>query len=194
MKTQRTDLRNRLFFTVQDVAAAAGITLSSAHVLCSRSVRRGAFMRIKKNFYVLERNWERFGNREFFQICNFLQVPSYVSCTTALAFHGITTQVQRGWFENITTRRTAKMEAGGVVFLYHKVQPRHYFGFMKQDGFFIAGPEKALLDAAYLHSLGRYPLDWNSLNLDALDKQKLITLMEPFPPQVKNRIGKECKI
>jgi len=192
--SKQTDLKERLFFTAQDVARAYGITLPSAHVLCTRYVRQGVFIRLKKNFYVLERNWERYGNREFFKIGNFLQVPSYVSCMSALAFYGITTQVQRGWFENITTRRSAKIEAGGVLFLYHKVQPRLYFGFTKQDGVFIASPEKAFLDAAYLHSLGLYPLDWSSLNLDALDKRGLVALLEPFSPQVKERIGKECRI
>jgi len=194
MTTEATSLQEKLFFSVQDVASAHGIGLSSAHVLCSRYVRRGVFIRLKRNFYVLERSWERYGKEEFFQICNFLQVPSYISCMTALAFHGITTQVQQGWYENITPRRSVRIEARGVWFRYHKVQPRHYFGFLRQDGFFIATPEKAFLDAVYLNSLGRYPLDWSSQDLDALDRQKLTALVESFPNQVKVRIRQKCGI
>ena len=94
---ERRELKNRLFFSTQDVADTYGMTIPSAYVLCSRYVRPGTFIRLKKNLYVLERNWERYGKSEFFQICNFFQVPSYVSCMTALAYYGITTQVQRDW-------------------------------------------------------------------------------------------------
>ena len=86
------------------------------------------------------------------------------------------------------------MENRGVSFRFHKVQRPYYFGFVKQNGFFIAEPEKALLDAAYLDSLGICPMDWSSLDPGALDKQKLAMIMEPFPNKVKNRIAKSCKI
>lgn len=188
------ELRERLFFTAQDVASAYGITLRSAHVLCSRYVKRGTFIRLKKNFYILDRDWEQYGRGQFFQICNFLQVPSYISCMTALGFHGITTQVQRNWYESISKRRSHKIDAPGISFCYHKVQPPYFFGFARQDGFFIAGREKALLDAVYLNSLGLYPLDWSSLTLDILDREKLKDQMTPFPDRVKRKIRKLCKI
>lgn len=113
---------------------------------------------------------------------------------TALTFHGITTQVQRDWFESITWKRSTKMDARGVSFVFYKAQPNLYFGFVRQESFFIAEPEKALVDAAYLHSLGRYPLDWSSLNLDALDREKVNTLMAPFPDRVKRGVSKRCEI
>ncbi len=171
-----------------------GISLPSAHVFCSRSFRRGDFIRLKKNFYVLERNWERFGTREFFQICNLLQVPSYVSCMTALAFHGITTQVQQGWYDSVGWRRSVTLEARGVSFVHHKVQMRYYYGFFRQDGYFIAEPEKAFVDAVYLEAIGRRPLDWSSLNLDVIDRRRVAALMEPFPEPVKRRISEACRI
>ena len=62
-----SNLKDRLFFTVEDVADLQGIAITSAHVLCSRYVRRGIFIRVKKNFYVLERNWTHYGIREIFQ-------------------------------------------------------------------------------------------------------------------------------
>lgn len=194
MDIERSRLKDMLFFSAQDVAAVQGISGASAHVLCSRYVQRGIFIRIKKDFYVLERKFERYGNRDFFQLSNFLQVPSYVSCMTALAFYGITTQVQRDWFENITWRRSTEMGARGVSFRFYKIQSSLYFGFVKQEGFFIAEPEKALVDAAYLNTLGRYSLDWSSLNLDAIDKEKLVKLMSLFPDRLKRRISRQCRI
>lgn len=194
MALERSKLKNRLFLTVEDIAETQGIALSSAHVLCSRYVRQGILIRLKKNFYVLDRNWEHYERKDFFRICNFFQVPSYISCMTALGFFGITTQVQRDWYENIAQRRSLKAEARGIVFSYHKISRPLFFGFAKQDGFFIAAPEKAFLDSVYLHSLGRYPLDWSSLNLGALNRETLLTMMEPFPAQVRRRVRKACEI
>jgi predicted transcriptional regulator of viral defense system len=42
-------LSNRLFFSVDDLAQAAGIKNESAQVLCSRYVKNGIFLRLKKN-------------------------------------------------------------------------------------------------------------------------------------------------
>ena len=190
----REILKERLAFGAEDVAAAYGTTRASAHVLCSRYVRQGVFVRLKKNFYVLERNWEKYGRQDFFRISNLLQVPSYVSCMTALAFYGITTQVQRDWYENISMKRSTSVEARGISFIYHKFQPALYFGFTRQEGFFVAEPEKAFLDAAYLDSIGRYSVDWSSLNLEALDMAKLRALLVPFPHKLKIRIAEKCRI
>ncbi|NCO61755.1 hypothetical protein GW871_15125, partial [bacterium] len=62
------------------------------------------------------------------------------------------------------------------------------------DSFFIAEAEKALLDAAYLVSLNRYSLDWNSLDTKFLDISRLNDLMTPFPDRVKKIIAERCRI
>ena len=188
------ELKDRLFFTAQDVAVAKGISLASAHVLCSRYVRRGEFIRLKRNFYVLAWNWEGYGDHDFLRLCNFLQVPSYVSCMSALIFHGITTQIQQYWYENTCTRRSKKLEIKGVSFLFYKVKPALYSGFVKQDGVFVAEPEKALLDAAYLESLGRHSVDWSSLDLERLNTERLAALFGLFPFPVRQRVRKKCRL
>lgn len=162
-------------------------------MLCSRYVRRGEFIRLKRDMYVLERNWERYGFREFFRLSNVLQVPSYVSFSTALAFHGWTTQQPRNWYESATWRRTSSIDVRGVHFAHRKIQQRLYFGFVKEEGFFVAEPEKALLDAAYLASLGRYALDWNALDSERLDMQRLLDLAKPFPERVLQVIREQCR-
>ncbi|MCK9196628.1 MAG: hypothetical protein M0P16_06545 [Syntrophales bacterium] len=60
------NLKDYPFFTVADVAAGRSISLPSAHVLCNRYVEKAYFIRLKKNFYVLARNWERYGGEDFF--------------------------------------------------------------------------------------------------------------------------------
>jgi hypothetical protein len=188
MTSEWSTLKAGLFFTVEDVAVLRGISIPSAHVLCSRYVRRGLFIRVKRNFYILERNWERYGKRDFFRVCNFLQVPSYVSLMTALCFHGVSTQVQRNWYESVSTRKSFVLETRGVSFRYQKVRPQIYGGFVQDEGVFIATPEKAFLDAVYLNALGRYPLDWASLDLGRLGRAALSALMGPYPERVKTKV------
>ena len=194
MASELSALKAGLFFTVEDVAALRGISVPSAHVLCSRYVRRGFFIRVKQNFYILEQNWERFGRQDFFRVCNYLQVPSYVSLMTALCFHGISTQVQRNWYECVSIRKSSVLEMRGVSFRYHKVQPQIYGGFVQDEGVFIATPEKAFLDAVYLNALGRYPLDWASMDLGRLDRASLSDAHGALSGKVKTegsgRIGR----
>jgi hypothetical protein len=188
----RTGLKDRLFFTSNQVAAATGTTFPSAQVLCSRAVKRGDLIRLKKDFYVLAQRWEQYGDPERLVLANFLQTPSYISLMTALSFRGLSTQVQRTWVESMAQRRTVTITAGDVAFLYHKIAPRYYTGFNREDGCFIATAEKALLDAAYLESLGRYSLDWDALDLSRLDRGRLLKLLALFPGRIAAGIRRRC--
>jgi hypothetical protein len=123
------------------------------------------------------------GQVGLFQIANLLQVPSYISLTTALSYYGMTTQVQRNFFESICIKRTKTFDRGGLTFRYIKISPILYGGFKKDNGVFIASPEKAILDSFYLASMGRYPLDISSLDLTKLNEQSLAELSTIYPPK-----------
>jgi predicted transcriptional regulator of viral defense system len=187
-------LKSRLFFTARDVARAAGITLPSAHVLCSRYTRAGIFLRLKKNVYVIRDAWDRFDLVDVLKIANYLQVPSYVSFTTALSFYGITTQVQRNWIECAAAKRSTTIQAGGVTFRYHKLQETLFFGFSRENGLFIAAPEKALLDAAYLEVLGSSAVDRNAVDPEKLDQARLRDLLKAYPNKFIRKMAEICGI
>jgi predicted transcriptional regulator of viral defense system len=187
-------LKKNLFFTTEDVARKFGITRASAHVLCSRQVKNGSFIRLKKNFYVLEDRWHYLERQDLFVIANYLQVPSYISCTTALVYYGLTTQVPRGWYESVAIRRSIRYSTDDVTFLYFKLKKDCYFGFAKIGPFFVAQKEKAFLDACHLYAYGSYALDWNALDKNRLDKVNLKIMMAPFPDRTRNLVKKICKI
>jgi predicted transcriptional regulator of viral defense system len=187
-------LKEKLCFTTEDVALVAGITEASAYVLCGRYAKRGIFVKLKKNFYILEQNWERYALPDFFRLANFLQVPSYISCMSALSFYGVTTQVQQGWIESIALKRSIKFEARGTTFSYYKIKKEYYFGFEKKENFFIALKEKALIDAVYLSSFGKYPMDVSSIDTEGLDKTLIKRMMEPYPPRTQNKVRELCRI
>ncbi len=187
-------LSERLFFTVEDVAHIFSLNRESARVLCFRYRKRGIFIRLKNNFYVTEAAWSRYGREEFFRIANFLQVPSYISFLTALSYYGISTQVPRDYFESASVKRSREFAAGGTVFAFRKIKREYYFGFAKRDGFFIATPEKALLDSLYLDSLGRYPLDADALDAGKIDREKIGEMMAAYPPRVRTTAERICAI
>jgi predicted transcriptional regulator of viral defense system len=122
---------------------------------------------------------------DLFQIANYLQVPSYVSLMTALSHYGLTTQVQRGFVESVSMKRTKAFVRGGTAFRYLKVSAALYGGFVKDKGIFIASPEKALIDSIYLAAMGRYTLDVASLDLSKLDRKKLIQLAANHPSKTQ---------
>jgi predicted transcriptional regulator of viral defense system len=187
-------LESKPYFTSQDVAEILGIKHASAIVLSTRYVKKGLFIRLKKDLYVIKDRWQRNSHSEYFQIANILQVPSYISLLTALSFYEVTTQVQRGFFESVCVKRTARYEIDGILFNYYKLNKELYFDFIKQGDFFIATKEKALLDAVYLWSFGKYSFDLSSIDISKIDLKRLKKLLTKYPDRTKRAVEKICKI
>lgn len=190
MKLSKLGTIRKLYFGYEDIARVLGISLASARVSASRYVLKGFLVRIKRNTYVLREVWKAVGSAEKFMLVNMGQMPSYLSLMTALDYYEITTQVQRDFFESVAVKRTKEIQVDASVFRYSKIASNLYFGFKKEKGFFIATPEKALVDAFYLMSYGRYALDITSLNSAKLDKDEILRLSMEFPPRTKNMLKK----
>jgi predicted transcriptional regulator of viral defense system len=172
---------NSLYFTANEVAEALNIRPESARVLCSRYVTGNMLIRLKRNVYMLKERWDYLDESEIMRVANILQVPSYISLTTALSYYSCTTQIQRNFVESVCLNRTYNRTVEKVEFNYIKVSRVYYSGFDRQKGVFIASPEKALADALYLTSLGRYSLDFAALEKSRIDLKKLEALLKTFP-------------
>lgn len=186
------ELRNiqKLYFGYEELAGALGISPASARVAASRYVRQGLLIRVKRNLYILRETWEKAGRQERFLIANMGQVPSYISLLTALDYYEITTQVQRNFFESIAVTRTKEIRIDQTIFTYTRINEELYFGFGREKGFFIASPEKALLDAFYLMSYGRYSLDLSAVNADRLDLDQIAARSTRFPLKTRRLLKK----
>jgi predicted transcriptional regulator of viral defense system len=183
-----SELKNikKLYFGYEELARAFGISVASARVTASRYVSKGLLVRIKRNVYVLREVWKTATKEDRFVMANLGQVPSYLSLMTALDYYGITTQMQRDFFESVAIQRTKTLQVEETVFKYSKISKNLYFGFNKNDTFFIASPEKALLDAFYLMSFGRYALDISSIDPAKLNKTEIQKLSRQYPQRTKN--------
>jgi len=180
-------LRNisKLYFGYQELSRALDISTSSARVTASRYVKMGLLVRIKRNLYMLKETWEASGPRDKFILANLGQAPSYISLLTALDFHNISTQMQQNFIESMALQRTKTISIGGTLFRYSKIAASLYSGFSRQDGFFMASPEKALVDAVYLVSFGRYALDFASIDHEKINPNKIGKISEPYPRRTK---------
>jgi predicted transcriptional regulator of viral defense system len=188
MKITELKKISTICFGYEDIARVLGISLASAKVTASRYTRQGILLRMKKNMYVLREIWNAAGREDKFLLANLAQVPSYISLMTALDYFEITTQVQRDFFESVAVRRSKELNLNSTVFRYVKLAPNLYNTFKKEKDFFIATPEKALLDAFYLMSYGRYSLDLSSLDSAKLDRQEIARLSRRFPLQTEKML------
>ena len=188
MKLKELRKINKLYFGYEEVARILGIAEASARVSASRYVKQGLLIRLKKNMYVLEETWDKIDRKEKFQLANLGQTPSYISLTTALDYYELTTQVQRDFFESVAVKRSKEVHLNGTVFRYSKLSKSLYFGFKKEQDFFIATPEKALLDAVYLLSFGRYALDIAALDTEKFDHEEMENLSGKFPLKTINML------
>ncbi len=182
------------YFTVEDVAALLNIQIQSARVFCSRYTKKGLLVKLKNNFYITSKKSAELNIPEMFTIANILQVPSYVSFMTGLAYYEITTQVPRDFIESASLKRTANYTPGTIIYRYYKLNKNLYTDFVRINNVFIATAEKCFLDSVYLYSFGKYKIDFSSLDLNKLDKKRLTKLLNIYPSKTKKIAEKLCMI
>ena len=186
MKLSELQNIKKLYFGYEELARAFGISMASARVTASRYARKGLIVRIRRNLYVLREVWNTATKEDKFVMANLGQIPSYLSLMTALDYYGITTQMQRDYFESVAIQRTKSFQVRETFFRYSKISKELYFGFSKKNTFFIASPEKALLDAFYLVSFNRYAMDISSVDPAKLNKTEIRKLSRQYPKRTRN--------
>ncbi len=175
----------KLYFGYEELARILGISAESGRVTAVRFVKQGVLVRPKKNIYILAEKWDNLAREEKFMLANLMQNPSYVSLMTAMDYYEVTTQIQNNFIESVLIYRTKRIEIEGAVFNYSRINKDLYSGFIKKEGFFIAVPEKAFLDALYLMSLGRYAFDITSIDRARLDKPQIKKIARAYPKKTQ---------
>ncbi len=137
----------------------------TVRVQLSRFGQRGLVKLFKRGLY-------SFSDRpvDELELANRLYAPSYVSLETALNYHGIIPDVPLA-VTSVTTVTTKTIKAGGGTFYYHKILPKHFWGF-SEGPFRLAFAGKALWDYKYLYgekAVAALRIDWNKI-----DKKKLV--------------------
>ncbi|RMG40859.1 MAG: hypothetical protein D6732_02970 [Methanobacteriota archaeon] len=188
MKILRLKNIDKPYFNLREFARVMNISLPSAKVAASRYAKSGLLIRLKRDLYVLADQWNHLSIETKFQFANLIQSPSYVSLLSALSYYQISTQIQQEFIESIAIKRTRRVTVENTVFNYSKIKKDLYFGFQRSGQFFIAEPEKALLDALYLMSLKRYTLDLDAIDFDRLNWNKVKDMLTKFPTSVEKMV------
>lgn len=158
---------------------------ANANVFLTRAQAKGLVERVSRGVYI---NMLREARPGIEELACFLRTPSYISCEWALNRHGVI--LQSPTVCTVLTLQTAVGQSrnivfGGVTIEFSRIAPKLFTGFSVENGFNLAEPEKALLDVIYLRK--RVPFV-GELDFDAMDKDKLARMAEPFPMAVKKRL------
>jgi len=119
-------------------------------------------IKLRRGMYILNKNDRKINPSNQF-IANQLYAPSYVSMEYALGFYGLIPE-RVVEVTSVTSRKTAQFKNELGVFTYQHIKPAGLRGFkaLKDESgplFFIAEPEKAVVDFLYLNLAKFKPLD-----------------------------------
>ena len=117
-------------------------------------VKKDYLIPLKRGLYIFSSQWRKIQSSVLF-MANFFTLPSYVSLEQALAFYQIIPE-KATVITSVTTKKTKIFKNLVGSFEYRSIKEDLFFGFKKEidnnQEFFIALPEKALLDYFYLNN------------------------------------------
>ncbi len=152
----------------------------------SRWVKRDLLIRLRQGLYTFPENKTK-PNFEFF-LANQIYRPSYISIHSALSFYGL---IPEAVFQttSVSALKTNSFKNDFGTFVYKTINEKLIYGssLKKLDAekiFFIATPEKAILDLLYLYPEYNSEKEILELRLDEdilaeeLNKEKLLEYTE----------------
>ena len=176
-------------FTSADLQKILQIKSSSyGYIMAGRLVEENILEKISKGYYALVSN-----RPPDFELANSLYRPSYVSLDAALNYYGILIQSPQQ-ITSITTKLTKNMTKSGKTFSYTHFDQKYFSDYQSLDGFLIATPEKALVDAMFMTALGRGALPIEELNMQSVDKIKVRAIASRITNKAFNNYMKSVKL
>jgi len=152
-------------FTPQVFARIFKSSLHATKYFLETQTQEGLLIRLKKGVYALKTDLP---SEE--EIANALYQPSYISFEYALAYYGILPEMTYT-ITSATTKPTRLFTTNDMTYSYRTIKKSAYTGHVlvkkENRSFFLAEPEKALVDYLYFVSLNR-----ETLNDRLITKQK----------------------
>jgi len=151
---------------------ASGTTrLADVRLRLSRWTQAGKLIQLRRGVYSLADPYRKI-RPEPFLLANALKPASYVSLQSALAYYGMIPEYVPV-VTSVTTGRPEEVDTPLGRFLYRHVKTSWFFGYRQVEltsgqVAFIAQPEKALLDLAYLTTGATSEDYWQQLRLQNL--------------------------
>ena len=170
---------NKPFWSVTDLEKVLEYgTRKSLLVALHRLTASGTLERVRRGYYrVAARPADEAA------LANVLYRPSYLSFESALARHGILSQIPYTT-TFATTRRSKRMTIGGREAEFRQIKEDLFFGYKLEGGLYVAEPEKALLDELYMMARGRAAVPLDEMDISRLSWTKLRVFAARFPKRI----------
>ena len=152
----------------------------------SRALQKGLVHRLNRGNYI---NSFLYGFPRVEEVACFLRPPAYVTCEWALNYHGISAQspmVCTAVTLSSAVGRHRSIDYQGITIEFSRIAPSLFFGFTNIDGFYIATPEKAILDTMYFRKSLPTP---DELELEGIHPESLHEMARRFPSTVSKRLS-----
>jgi predicted transcriptional regulator of viral defense system len=150
--------------------------------------KKGLIIKLRNGFYLFPEYKSRSGFE--FYVANKIYRPSYISLHSALAFYGMIPEsvVQ---ITSVTSMKTASFSNAVGEFSYKTVKPDLMFGYdvkpiVEGHSFFLAKPEKALIDLLYLYPFynTKSEIEELRLDMDFIHNDLNINLLKEYSIQI----------
>jgi hypothetical protein len=175
------------FLRVDELARELNISEVAAGNALRRQEARGLVEHLGKKIFI-NRLVPDFSGRE---LINILRPEAYLSLETVLRDFGVSTQTPRS-LTCVTLGRPGQFHAPSRSFVFRSLSKNLFWGFQEKltryGKYKIAEPEKALLDWIYLGRREGSIVHTDELNLQWLDRSKLLEYAAEFPTPVKEQI------
>ena len=152
-----------------------------------RQEERGLVEHLGKKIFI-NRLVLDFSGRE---LINILRPEAYLSLETVLRDSGVSTQSPTA-LTCVTPGRPGEFRAKSVSIVFRRLSKNLFWGFQgkrtRYGTYNVADPEKALLDWVYLRRQEGSTVNTDELNLQRLDRGKLLQYAANFPVPVKQQI------
>jgi hypothetical protein len=172
---------------VDDLARQFAISETAVRNALRRQERRGLVEHLGNKIY-LNRLVRDFSGRE---LINLLRADAYLSLETVLRDTGISTQ-STTMLTCVTPGRPGQFRSKSLRIVFRRISLNLFWGFRQKrtryGTYNIAEPEKALLDWIYLHRQEGSAVDTDELDLERLDRPKLLEYADRYPLPVKAQI------
>jgi len=168
-------------FSVSDLMQLTGQKKEVLRVELTRLVKSGTVRREAFGWYS-----NPFSLPTPEEMAMVLRHPSYISMEYALSLHSILSQTTFT-ITLVTTKGPYTYRRENGIFEYHQISRKLFWGFGRMGEFFIAEPEKALLDLIYIRHVRKREFDMEGLKsllddiyLDEVNREKLKTYARRF--------------
>lgn len=195
----RRKMAKRPAFRLEDLRPG-GNSLAHELVQLSQWVKENRLLRLRRGLYAFPEE-ERNAKLSSLWLAGQLYFPSYISLEFALSQYGLIPEAIAR-VTSVTTLKTKMFQNAVGIFDYKKVMPYYFFGFKTRKtpeglSFWMADPEKAILDFIYLSIPKSTPIHEDLLihsyrlqNLEQLQQKQLKNYISRFNNQRVQAAGK----